>query len=83
MSSENLQKNEMWYLPATNTWNKSIEIPEIWLVFTIPATNILFKTVSQIEMSSENLEDFKHFPRPIVFRTWDWREAVAWDDTSL
>ena len=37
-----------WYLPATNTWNESIEIPEIWLDFTIlqRVANILFRNES-------------------------------------
>ena len=44
MSSENLQKNE------TDTWNESIEIPEIWLEFTIlqRIANKLFRNESYV-----------------------------------
>ena len=68
MSSESLQKNETVYLPATNTWNKSIEIPEIWLDFTIlqGVSNKLFRNESYM-IRKYNIVAFQN-----CFSYFDW-----------
>ena len=57
-----------WYLPATNTWNKSIEIPEIWLDVTIlqGIASKLFRNESYI-IRKYNIVAFQN-----CFSYFDW-----------
>ena len=68
MSSENLQKNEIYTFQRPIPWNKSIEIPEIWLDFTIlqGVANKLFRNESYM-IRKYNIVAFQN-----CFSYFDW-----------
>ena len=83
-----IYKRMNWYLPATNTWNKSIEIPEIWLDFTIlqRVANKLFRNESYI-IRKYNIVAFQncfsYFQATNCFSNKRWRGALKYACYSL
>ena len=68
-----------WYLPATNTWNESIEIPEIWLDFTIlqRVANKLFRDLLYI-IKKPGMSSFQKF---LTCFNWnvEWKSTKEWN----